>query len=701
MRINIYVLACLTMISAFTGCCQKNEKGYGNYNADKYFPDTSDMFKVQYTQADKPYVKMGPALYCPHSRVESYLDGNLYHYQIMGDSTALEFIPVFSNTKSYIYCDSKYKLLETFDNITFENRLCYTAVSYRDKSVPLEISQKTYFLNNENIILRKFTFRNNSSSAVKFSFIENPCFTLGDQYYTVYSPYISNLNFYRNAKTMDLKGYNGFNVTNTLNGKYKGCVLMGNTNPLLVWTRLDDFQNYISNNIEFKNEQTIGKACEESVAILKPDIELEPDKTKDIVVIYTAGFRSQNLNDSILKYVNIISGKFVQGYENKLQDQYKSYFTCKTDNTRVDALIAVCSKIVQNAAFELQNGKLFTLPGHMYPRFYSRDSYWHIMALLSLKQYDTAKKLIEYLYSYQYSDGSFPTRIDLTGNAQLHTDEPDIDSPMLAGLSLIGYVKSTNDMTSWNKYKGSIVRLLEFCEKRDTDKDGFLEQKGNQDWSDVGNRDGKVAYCQAIYHHFLKECAAIFEKDNPEIAGKCLSKSKIMEDKFENMFWDKEKGIYYDHIAADGTPCSVVSQDVCLAFVWGLAKNKEHIQKYLSVLKSKCWTPIGIATREPKVEKNYDPAGFYANGGSWLWESSFEALARMKQGDMDGAKQMLLKFQDYYFGNNPYHEFYFDCLEWYNPYNGNNCDYYYKCSRQFTTGPSALIWAVNEGIGKK
>ena len=260
---------------------------------------------------------------------------------------------------------------------------------------------------------------------------------------------------------------------------------------------------------------------------------------------------------------------------------------------------------------------------------------------------------------------------------------------------MLEYYNSTQDTSFLKKYIPNLISLYTSSQKRDINGDGFLEQKENQDWADVTKREGNVMYCQAVWYEFQKQLANIPDIIKPKVFDNCSDDYKKMESGVNKIFWDTKTEMYCDHIKSNGSKSLIASQDVCLAFIFGLVKEKDKIQKHIKNLQNKCHTNIGIATMEPIIKSGFDPAGFYVNGGSWLWQSSFEMLAASLLLDSEYYIEPSIKFFRYYFGDNPYDKVYFDPIEWYNPYNGNNCEYYYKSAKQFSTGSSAFIWMIS------
>jgi len=168
---------------------------------------------------------------------------------------------------------------------------------------------------------------------------------------------------------------------------------------------------------------------------------------------------------------------------------------------------------------------------------------------------------------------------------------------------------------------------------------------------------------------------------------------------YDNLFWDEEAGFYIDYITPQGKRMKKMSQDVCLAFIFGLTDDRTKIRNHLAKLKEKCWTKWGPKHHEGYVDGNtYDPPGFYCNGGVWMWLTAFEAYAHFQYGNPEDGVSALNAIKEYEFGKNPYGEVYFDTTEWHDSINGLNCEYDWKECRNFTTGSGAHVWAIICGL---
>ena len=300
-------------------------------NAMPFFPEKDNYFKLTYTSDKKPDVSVGPVIANQRSRIGIYPDGNLYNFQFIGNHKEVEFIPVFSKAGSMLYFNNEYYNTSDFDSIIFENNLTFCTIKYFHNDIPVSIRQKVFYLPDSNTVIHKYFFTNTSKSDVDFSFLELPEFTLGDPYYTAYKPFNIDVHYYRNKKPRQMNGYNGFEVINRLNNWYSGSVYM-NHNPLLVWTLKSIFKENTRNGKPFEKEQTIGKSCDESVAILKSNIKLKAGETKEINMLYSYHNRKENHAVAISALTEKINTSYLEHIEADLLKKRDNYFIYKTNN---------------------------------------------------------------------------------------------------------------------------------------------------------------------------------------------------------------------------------------------------------------------------------------------------------------------------------------------------------------------------------
>lgn len=656
-----------------------------DYSEQPPFPE------VKFSHRSAIDANMGPNLYNRCCRVDAYLNGKLSHFQMLGDGSELEFIPIFQNSESLIFYDNNFYHLAEADSIHFCYQLTSVTVAYHFARIPVVIRKRIYVHPDQPICLQHVWIESHSDSAERLSFLERAVFTLDDPYYTLY----------RHPRgSIELSSsFNGFGVENRLNEKYQAAFLMAGENIIPAATRNDDWQRRFQVVKQpWSEPQYPGKACEDGSAFLQSTFTLQPRQTVELLILYGGAKLETDLLALLVEpkqcfETNQLSEKF----EMPNRSRAERFFISQTPDTLFDQGLAISNKVMHQVVAHPSG--LMALPGHMYPRFYARDSHWQIRGLLLTGNFVEVKQLIEHLTQFQTERGDFPTRIDLKGRPQYFAGVPDIDTPILFCLSILEYVKWTQDLDFGRKHWPTIERTIAYLQSRDRDGDGWIDQGPNQDWADVMGRSGEVTYCQALYFALLRETAELGKRLGYDHAKDFARQALKLQQAFDQCFWDNENGFYVDAIDDQGKPLRRITQDACLAFVFGLAQDQKKITSHLQQLKKRCWTEWGAANRKPQnSDGKAGPPGFYHNGGVWLWTTAFEAYCHFRFGNPADGIAIINRIKKYDFGANPYRQVYFDSNEWHNGLNGLNCEYDYKQSRNFTTGSGAHVWAVMGGL---
>ncbi len=662
---------------------------YGQ-NPNKYsrqlpFPE------VKLSQRSTIDANMGPNLYNHRCRVDVYLNGTLSHFQMLGDGSELEFMPIFQTSESMIWYQNQFYRLAEADSIRFRYLLTSVAVDYHFNKIPVVIRKSIYVHPDQPICLQRVWIESRSESVEPISFLERAIFTLGDPYYTLYRA--------TRGKVELSSNLNGFGIENRLNEKYRAAFLMAGENIIPAATRHDEWQRrYRIIKQPWSEPQYPGKACDDAAAFVQSSITLQPHQTMELLILYAGGKIETDLLAPLAELNETFKSKqLAEKFEIPSQRIADGFFIAHTPDTLFDQGLAISNKVMHQLVAHA-NG-LMALPGHIYPQFYARDSHWQIRGLLLTGNFVEVRQLIEHLAQFQTEQGDFPTRIDLKGRPHYFAGKPDVDTPILFCLSILEYVKWTQDLDFGRKHWPTIERTIAYLQRRDLDGDGWIEQGPNQDWADVLGRNGKVTYCQALYFALLQETAELGKRLGYVQAKNFASQARRLQQAFDKIFWDSENGFYVDAIDEQGNPVRQITQDACLAFVFGLAQDRKKIRSHLEQLKQRCWTEWGATNREPQnIGGKVGPSGFYHNGGVWLWTTAFEAYCHFRFGDPADGIAIINRIKKYDLGDNPYRQVYFDTNEWHNGLTGLNCEYDYKQSRNFTTGSGAHVWAVIAGL---
>lgn len=650
-----------------------------------YQPSNSPWPQLTYKKESKLSRYNGPNLTNLFCRLDVPISGNLNHFQLIGSNGETQFIQAIHTTESAVFYQNKFYTLAESDEVRFEYALSYIAVTYKNNELPFLITKTIYLHPDFSCCIQRISVKNLTKQPLELFFVEKAKFTLGDPYYTM-------------PAVHDSESYTGFKATNELARNYSGKFLMSGKDVLKVWCRDDQIRYQMKTTQKpWQADQYIFRNCDDQSALLQKKLTIPGNTDTDFAIFYSAGAATNEAIHGTRALLALFLGDHFAQLEKVLVNQARAFAMIQTPDPLVDQGFAISNK-VSSQVFQSLDG-LVALPGHMYANFYSRDSHWQIQGLLAAGKFEQVKELLVHFIKYQNAEGSFPTRINLAGKPIYHTTAPDLDSAALIWLSVIAYIRWTKEMAFGEQNWKNITASIDFLRSKDVDNDGWIEQAIDQDWADRTKRYGKVNYTQCIYYQLLNESIELGEILNrPEVTHYKVLAGKLREN-YDQLFWDESSGSFLDYITPDGTRMKKLSQDVCLAFVFGLTKDTRKIKSHLSKLKEKCWGKWGPAHHEGYKDGNkFDPVGFYCNGGVWMWLTAFEAFAHFRFGHPEDGIAALNAIKDYEFGKNPYNAVYFDTIEWHDRFNGLNCENDWKQCRNFTTGSGAHVWSIVSGL---
>jgi hypothetical protein len=269
-----------------------------------------------------------------------------------------------------------------------------------------------------------------------------------------------------------------------------------------------------------------------------------------------------------------------------------------------------------------------------------------------------------------------------------------------------------------------MLKATMYLQKRDTDHDGLLEQKHNEDWMDTLLRTGKVVYSQACWILALKNLSNLLRKiENNKEAKRVEEMTNRAIGAVEDKMWSTEDNCYIDLLDADlhldaKMHNRLITQDISLYLValteedYNLNyRRREDIivrddSKYksytkninlemyrralstLEVLKERSWKdslPLVTETHVTKTGPWFLEPHEYHNHTFWAWITGIEMLARSRFDKMNDCINILSKF----FTDNTVHS---DMLhEWVNPITLQGSG-----ARPFRTGISSIRIAAIE-----
>ena len=281
-------------------------------------------------------------------------------------------------------------------------------------------------------------------------------------------------------------------------------------------------------------------------------------------------------------------------------------------------------------------------------RTYYRDSYWTVLPMYT---YDITliKKQIRTLARGIAQDGTCPSAVKRDFSAFWGGH---YDSPSFFVMMAYDYVNHSGDVAFLNESIGEKT-LIELCElaldkqMERADHTGLLYKAGpfnKLDWADEVNRNGYVAYDEALYFRALqvmdKLCVA---------CGKDGTKYRLAAEKVKTaineILWDEQKGYYVNYIDGDFVEDNL-SVDTVLLYLFGVA-DEQRGKRMLDAMEALLETKnnhlqqagdYGVMCVYP-FYKRFGAAYFkssqdyqYHNGGNWPYLSAIYAYAKYLAG---------------------------------------------------------------------
>ncbi len=250
-----------------------------------------------------------------------------------------------------------------------------------------------------------------------------------------------------------------------------------------------------------------------------------------------------------------------------------------------------------------ENGMYAGLPWFL--ETWGRDLGWTIPALIDLKWFNEARKLLDLMLSKSKE------------NVPNFLNPPDYfsaDATPLIIIALKKYIDSTNDESLLKKHWSKISNFIDWYEKN-SDESGFFENdmknlfdpaRGST-WMDTLHRP-KAIEVQALWHKALGDLKELgFEVEN-----------KIDIEKYWN-------GRYY---IDNGKDNQSITPNMLVPVVLGISK---HPKEVLSIVEEKLSTPWGILTL-PRDDPKFSFSKYH-QGQIWSLTTGWMALAEFMYGD--------------------------------------------------------------------
>lgn len=193
------------------------------------------------------------------------------------------------------------------------------------------------------------------------------------------------------------------------------------------------------------------------------------------------------------------------------------------------------------------------------------------------------------------------------------------------------------------------------------DERGFMFN--DRTWMWTIPRDGFTVSTQCILVYTL-QCAAEIEQvlGNETAVAELRAQAEQTTEAINKHFWDEERGIYHDKVDLVTAIEPAFLDTNTYAIVFGIA-SEERSQRVLDFIRQNMWTPFGSTTLDIHLQNisvpdschHYDAFGigrdklqdqieemiYPHNRQIWPFVTAYEVEARFKQGDIQGALELI------------------------------------------------------------
>ena len=347
------------------------------------------------------------------------------------------------------------------------------------------------------------------------------------------------------------------------------------------------------------------------------DLVLDPKSKDDVFFIFSCG---KNEVDAIGNYENT-RASLVTNYVIKEKNNIDLLSNAKLDTSIefVDNIFRWSVVSLEKLAFDSEHGFGYFAGYPWFTQFWGRDIGWMLPAVIDYGKFETAKEVLRTLAKFQ-SEGAIPNTIYMNGNV----DHNSIDATLLWIIALHHYVKNSGDTEFLKEMKNNLAEAIEWCRRRDKDRDGFIEAKDRETWMDTLDRTGKPVEVQAFLIEALKCAGNLFQVlGDPDKAKDMKGQARKTEKGFEKIFWSKKDKFYFDRINGESKIKTINS---IFPLVFDISRNPKSV---LDMVESESFTSqFGVRTLS-KDENAYNPSGYHS-GSVWGWITALAACAEFQ-----------------------------------------------------------------------
>lgn len=346
---------------------------------------------------------------------------------------------------------------------------------------------------------------------------------------------------------------------------------------------------------------------------------------------------------------------------------YNEWLTTRwhSDDPLLQSLFVAALNAAIAAYKKLSSGVVGFFAGPAYaapPRFYFRDAYWTVQAILPFHP-DWVREQLFTLARGIDPSGACPSGVFDPGLFDTPTLErlawlaDHYDSPSFFVLMLADYLRWTNDYAILDQAVEGMPTLwtqaracLDYLHTRDRDGDGLFEKPyAPNDWADNVYRSTLVTYDLALYFRALR-CAAEMARarDESQLARTYIERAERVKQSINEKLWDEARGYYVDYCRDDFIETHL-SADSLLTLLYGIAdetRARRVLDAARRMLQSRYnhdqpYGDWGVLCAFPPYQRAQDLFSLsadpyrYHNGADWLyWDAVYAQILRAR-GDAD------------------------------------------------------------------
>lgn len=226
------------------------------------------------------------------------------------------------------------------------------------------------------------------------------------------------------------------------------------------------------------------------------------------------------------------------------------------------------------------------------------------------------------------------------------------------------YWRQTDDAATAARMWPHVERALTWIDAHgDLDGDGFLEyarsnerglvQQGWKDSNDSIFHDdgmlaiGPIATCELQGYAYAARIGAAEMAESlgyDDAATGLRAKASLLQQRFDDAFWDDELGSYALALDGDKRPCRVRASNAGHALMCGIALPERARRVAATLLSDASFSGWGVRT-VAAGEARYNPISYH-NGSIWPHDNSIVALGLSRYGHHDGAARILAAMFD-------------------------------------------------------